>query len=325
MPVLGARSDTGARAYVDGMAIEGQRFLQCAQQCGGNASCARGPFARQQDREFVAAQPGHRASGTLDGIAQARSDFAQQQVADLVTERVVDVLEVIEVHQHDGDGPGRGRRRQRNFQLSGEHCAIGETGQRVAVREVHDARFARCNVFAHRAHSGSQVADLVVARRRRQRRVVSCSDSPRGRDQIVHRAHDAACNQYAGDHRHDHRDERDESQLALQPIERLHRGGQWFLQQHDDVVASTGGQPHHAGQRDRIVSGVALGIDRGEAIPLEVLQRLLALLGVERGCLQPPDAGVVTAEQRYVKAHRPAQDAGNRIVDAESDRGPRHR
>ena len=179
--------------------------------------------------------------------------------------------------------------------------------------------------FAHRAHSGSQVADLVVARRWRQRRVVARRDPPRGRDQIVHRPHDAARDQHAGEDRHDHRDERDERQLALQPMERLQRGGQRLLQQRDDGVAGAGGQPQHARQRDRVVGGVALAIDGGEAIPLDVVQRLLALLGFERACLQPPDAGVVPAEQRYVKAHRPAQDAGNRVVDVESDRDPRHR
>ena len=85
--------------------------------------------------------------GRLTAVAQARPDFAQQQVADLVAERVVDVLEVVEVHQQHGDRPGRGRGGERRLQPRGEHRAIGQAGERVAIGEVHDARFARRDVL----------------------------------------------------------------------------------------------------------------------------------------------------------------------------------
>ena len=54
--------------------------------------------ARQQHRELVAAQPRHGVDLAQRPL-QPRTDLGQQQVADVMAERVVDVLEAVEVEQ----------------------------------------------------------------------------------------------------------------------------------------------------------------------------------------------------------------------------------
>ena len=56
----------------------------------------------EQDRELVAAQAG-RGVGRAQGRLQALADLGQQLVARGVPERVVDRLEVVEVHEQDRD------------------------------------------------------------------------------------------------------------------------------------------------------------------------------------------------------------------------------
>ncbi len=53
----------------------------------------------QQDRELVAAQSGDRV-GRADPLAQPPAHQHQQLVPDVVPQRVVDVLEVVQVDQH---------------------------------------------------------------------------------------------------------------------------------------------------------------------------------------------------------------------------------
>ena len=62
-----------------------------------------------EDRELVAAQPGRRVLGPY-AAEQALRGRAQQLVARRVAERVVDVLEPVEVDQDHRDGRARGRR-----------------------------------------------------------------------------------------------------------------------------------------------------------------------------------------------------------------------
>ena len=55
--------------------------------------------ARRQHAELVAAEPGDQALRP-DRLHQARPEVAQHHVAVVVPERVVDLLETVEVHQH---------------------------------------------------------------------------------------------------------------------------------------------------------------------------------------------------------------------------------
>ena len=163
------RGDADARAHVDDVAFERHRRFQRAQQRRGDMRGASPPpLARQQHGELVAAEP--RNDVRLRRVTTARSrdaDLAQQQVADRMAERVVDVLEMVEIHQqHRRPAARAARRRAPSASSRSVNIArFGQPGQRVAISEVHDARSraTRCLRCIVR-NGGSEVADLVAAR-----------------------------------------------------------------------------------------------------------------------------------------------------------------
>ena len=88
----------------------------------------------QQDRELVATEA-RDALRVAEDALQPRPDPLKQEVAVVVAERVVDVLEAVEVHQHHGArvaaaaGAVQGRLHE-----AGEHRAVREAGQPVGER-----------------------------------------------------------------------------------------------------------------------------------------------------------------------------------------------
>ena len=89
-------------------------------------------LVEQQHRELVAAEarghvPGPHAR--LDALGDGR----EQPVAGRVPQRVVDVLEVVEVEEQDDRHAARRRVLDRGVDLLGEQAAVGEAGQRVVV------------------------------------------------------------------------------------------------------------------------------------------------------------------------------------------------
>lgn len=88
-------SRTGRPAQHEGL-------LERALEAGGQQLCPVGVAVGAQDDELVAPQP---ADGVLRaGLAvQAGGHLAQQLVTDLVAERVVHVLEAVDVEEEDGD------------------------------------------------------------------------------------------------------------------------------------------------------------------------------------------------------------------------------
>ena len=99
-PVLGRQRDADAGADADVAAVDLERLAQhldnaLRQQLGGLALVA---LAGLDDGEFVAAEPGQHV-----GFAQQRFQtgrhFDQQRVAGGMAERIVDLLEAIEVQQ----------------------------------------------------------------------------------------------------------------------------------------------------------------------------------------------------------------------------------
>ena len=88
---------------------------------------------RQQDGELVAADAGHELGAGHAGL-QARADLAQQPVAGLVAERVVELLEVVEVDQQQRElGLGGARGGGRLLEAGEQPAAVGEAGQRVVL------------------------------------------------------------------------------------------------------------------------------------------------------------------------------------------------
>ena len=89
-----------------------------------------------QNTELVAAQAGHEVL-VAEGLGEPRPDGREEPVADVVTERVVDLLEVIEIHQHHREAPVVGGRfLDRLPQLEPEQQAVGEARQMVVERLV---------------------------------------------------------------------------------------------------------------------------------------------------------------------------------------------
>ena len=88
----------------------------------------------REDGELVTAQPRHEVA-FADSAAETSRDLDEQQVTDMMAERVVDLLEVVEVEQHDrkralvevDTGLAQAREEQR---------AVGQAGQRVVQRLV---------------------------------------------------------------------------------------------------------------------------------------------------------------------------------------------
>ena len=91
----------------------------------------------EQDGELVAAEAGDEAARP-DRRPQPGADLDQQQVAVLVAEGVVDVLEPVEVEDHDRGAAGAavGDLVERGRQLALQRGAVGQAGQRVVQRLV---------------------------------------------------------------------------------------------------------------------------------------------------------------------------------------------
>ena len=91
------------------------------------------------DDELVAAHARERVDLT-HGTLQARRDPLQELVADRVTERVVDLLEAIEIEAMHRKSFARTQARERLLQSLAHQHAIGQIGEPVVAREVLDLR-----------------------------------------------------------------------------------------------------------------------------------------------------------------------------------------
>jgi hypothetical protein len=116
----------------------------------------RGAVARRQvadeDEELVAALPGDEVAGPHGG-AQAVGHLAQQIVAEIVPERIVDALEVVEVGERER---ARAARRPRGIdglvERGLEGGAVRQPGERVVVGEEGHHLPARRHGCARRRH-----------------------------------------------------------------------------------------------------------------------------------------------------------------------------
>ena len=139
-----------------------------------SASAAASAGRRTPAWTSANSSPPSRASVSLarSDRAEAGRDRAQQPVAGLVPERVVDVLEAVEVEQHHRDllllvrvaaarAPGAG---QRLGQPVVEQRAVGQAGERVVQGQLRDPRLRRLalgDVLEHQRRGGDP--PLVVA------------------------------------------------------------------------------------------------------------------------------------------------------------------
>ena len=293
------------------------------QNRSGHAFSRNGVIARQDDRELVAAEARYGIGSPLEHLLQPRRDGTQYPVADRMPERVVHVLEVIEVHQQDRDvriaalGSGDGL-----IEAVVAQRAIGQLRQGIAVGEIHDPRFTARDAVLHGAECRGQVAELDHGGRRRRLRVVARGDAPSHARELADRTSDPARDADARQDGHEDTGERNKGEPALQAPERFQRRGDRLLEHGDDGFAAARGQSDDTGHGLAAVLRVAVGVAVGETLCRKLGQKLCALFRGQRARLQPPAIARLAAEERHVETCQTAKVLAQAVIDIKADRHP---
>jgi hypothetical protein len=149
----------GVQHMIGHLVILGQTALDLAGNAGGGQ---RTVDFRQDHDEFIAAQPGYQVAGP-DAAAQALRHFLQQFVADVMAQRVVDVLEIVEIDQHQGQLPGLPLADAQGVgELGIERQTVGQVGQRVVIGQLGQT-VGRFLVGADVGEVGDMVLDVAGA------------------------------------------------------------------------------------------------------------------------------------------------------------------
>ena len=153
--VAGVQHDADAAGDGEAQAHVAERPLQ------GLMHAARGDFGAMcvgmvdQQREFIAIEPGHRVD-LAQAVREPCGDIDQHLVAAAVAERVVDVLEAVDVDMQQRERRAVAlRERHREVDPVGKHTAVRQPGEHVAVGECVDA--------AHRLDPLGDVAERIDA------------------------------------------------------------------------------------------------------------------------------------------------------------------
>ena len=115
--------------------------------------------SRLKNNEFVPAEARHRvrlAHATL----QTLGDGLQQRIPNMMTERVVHGLEVVEIEPENRDGFAPPNPCERLFHLRSQAHAVRQTGQRVMLRHMGYERL-RPQTFGH-VHDGYEAGNDTV-------------------------------------------------------------------------------------------------------------------------------------------------------------------
>ncbi len=316
-------SHTHAGAHVDDVSIEHHRHLQRFQHGVGDAVSLVDSAERQQHRELVAAHASDGIAFQSDDRLQAGRGLAEQQVPDGVPQRVVDVFEMVEVHQEDRNRrAGRRCRGERFVEAIRVQRAVGKARERVAVREVHDVRLTRCDAILHSSKRGGQLAKLVAASRRGRGRVVARGDPPRNLREVAHRPRDVLRDKHAEDDRDDDREQRDQRELPLQSPKWLERERHRLLQHGDHGFVGARRQAQHPRDRGVAIDGVALRVGLGKAVLCHIVHESRAGRRCERARLQAPAVVALPAQEGDLQSRQVEQVPRQRIIDREADRHP---
>ena len=119
--------------------VDHARLLDLAQHLLRRQQRAVDVGRRQHDRELVAAQPGDGVDAAQQP-AHARRDTLQHAIAGLMSERVVDLLEPVEIQQQQRER--RVRRLATRNACASRSCSssrFGQIGQRVVIGEIRQA------------------------------------------------------------------------------------------------------------------------------------------------------------------------------------------
>ena len=137
-PVTRRERDADAGVYDHGMTVKlAGRLHRLADPPRQDRGVVGLLDAGQDDGEFVAADPRH-GIDLANAIAQARRNRLEQLVADLVPERVVDALEVVEIEVEHRQALVPRQLAERVCQAVAQQHAVGQIGQCVVARHVRD-------------------------------------------------------------------------------------------------------------------------------------------------------------------------------------------
>ena len=168
--VVGIDADADRRRHVDVVLLDAERLRDRVEQLLRDAAQHRRIVEiLDDDHELVAAEARQQVGLAQRGRELAR-DALQELVADPVAERVVDVLEPVEVDEQHADATAAALRlRNRLRQALVQQQAIGQSGQRVARGHVLQP-LLRLDPRRHVLHERQDRRDLAVGIE--QRRVI---------------------------------------------------------------------------------------------------------------------------------------------------------
>jgi hypothetical protein len=149
--------DADAARHVELQRVDRDRALELLEDAFGEQDGGRLVLeVRQHQAELVPAQTRHHVIGSKGG-GQPRTDLLQEQIAEVMAERVVDLLEVVEVDQHDRDERGIRVLGDGLAELLLEQDPVRQVGQRIMQRLVLVLALAgrellRCDLKRLRSH-----------------------------------------------------------------------------------------------------------------------------------------------------------------------------
>ena len=167
--VGGEQRDADAGVDVDADAADGEGVLERRAQPQPGGARRRLVARLEDDRELVAAEARERVVVAQE-LLQARADLAQHLVAGVVAERVVELLEAVEVDQQQRQlAVALGRGRDRGVQRVDEVAAVAEAGEvvgarlRAAVAQALDHRQPRAGHAGEDRHGRERGGDGSIA------------------------------------------------------------------------------------------------------------------------------------------------------------------
>ncbi len=141
LSVLRRAGDTDADTDNNLMSFDVERrFQQPGQPVGKPDGVGRQRQRDLQDGELVPAEPPD-GVGFAQAMAQPPGNRLQQQVARGVPERVIDMLEPVEIEKVQRDQATPARPQDGLFELVTKKRAVGQVGQHVIAGKVFEPRF----------------------------------------------------------------------------------------------------------------------------------------------------------------------------------------
>ena len=171
--VLREAGDAEAGADAERAVIDDARLLDFLQQLLRGEQRAVEIGERQQDGELVAAEP-RDGVGLAQRRAEPRGDALQHAVAGMMSERVVDLLEAVQIEQQQRERRAlAGGDARRLVEAIVQQRAVRQIGQRVVIRQVRETLLDAAALAPHagvpqlaldRGHQPLQAAlhDVVV-------------------------------------------------------------------------------------------------------------------------------------------------------------------